>query len=72
MKTFNLLKRREARVKMTHTEKCATVFFIIGSKRQLPETLDGNGAMRGERKRSVGEAMGDTLGFHDSEGSDDE
>ena len=66
-------EERETRVKMTHAGKCATVLAIIGSKRQLSIFPERNGAVCGEReRRSVGEALGDTLGFDDSEGSDDE
>ena len=70
------VRETDARVKMTLRGKCATILAIIGSKQQLsvfPETLESCAAVGGKRReRSVGVALGDTLGFDDSEDSDSE
>ena len=71
-------EERDSRVKMTLSGKCATVLAIIGSKKQLsifPETLDAgrhrNGAVVGGR-RSVGQILGNSLGFDDDNEEDGE
>ena len=62
---------------MTLSGKCATVLAIIGSKKQLaifPEMPDGchrNGAVVGAR-RSVGQILGNSLGFDDDNEVDGE
>ena len=68
-------EERGTRVKMTLSGRCATVLAIIGSRKQLsifPETLDSchrNGAVIGgansRARRSVGEVLGNSLGFAD-------
>ena len=70
-------EERDRRVKMTLTGKCATILAIIGSKKQLslfPETLDAgrhrNGAVVGGR--SVGQVLGNSLGFDDDNEEDEE
>ena len=70
-------EERESRVRMTLSGKCATVLAIIGSKKQLaifPEMPDGchrNGAVVGAR-RSVGQILGNSLGFDDDNEVDGE
>ena len=70
-------EEKDKRVKMTLTGKCATILAIIGSKKQLslfPETLDAgrhrNGAVVGGR--SVGQVLGNSLGFDDDNEEDEE
>ena len=69
---------RDARVEATLSGNCVTVLAIIGSRKQLsifPESLDScvrNGAVRRGRKvKSVGQILGNTLGF-DEENEDGE
>ena len=71
-------EERDTRVKMTLSGKGATVLAIIGAKKQLsifPETLDAgghhrNGAVVGVR--SVGQILGNSLGFDDDNEGDGE
>ena len=66
-------EERGTRVKMTLSGRCATVLAIIGSKKQLsifPDMLNSchrNGALvggaNGRARRSVGEVLGNSLGF---------
>ena len=68
-------EERSTRVKMTLSGRCATVLAIIGSKKQLsifPDMLNSchrNGALvggvNGHARRSVGEVLGNSLGFDD-------
>ena len=61
-------------VKMTLSGRSVTVLAIIGSKKQpsifpeMPDSYHGNGALVGGgngRARSVGEVLGNSLGFDD-------
>jgi hypothetical protein len=72
------MKKRDSRVKMTLSGKGVTVLAIIGAKKQLsifPETLNAghhrNGAVVGVR-RSVGQILGNSLGFDDENEDDGE
>jgi hypothetical protein len=71
-------EERDTRVKMTLSGKGVTILAIIGAKKQLsifPETLDAgghrNGAVVGVR-RSVGQILGNSLGFDDDNEDDGE
>jgi hypothetical protein len=70
-------EERDSRVKMTLSGKGVTILAIIGAKKQLsifPETLDAvhhrNGEVMGVR-RSVGQILGNSLGFDDDNEEDD-
>ena len=71
-------EERDSRVKMTLSGKGVTVLAVIGSKKQLsifPATLDAdhhrNGAVVGVRM-SVGQILGNSLGFDDDNEGDGE
>ena len=70
-------REKDARIKMTLAGRCATVLAIIGSKKQLsifPEPFDGchgNRAVSSNGKvRTVGQILGNSLGFEDHEEDD--
>ena len=73
-------EERDSRVKMTLSGKGVTVLAVIGAKKQLsifPETLDAgrhrNGAVVGAGvRRSVGQILGNSLGFDDDNEGDGE
>ena len=69
-------EEKESCIRMTLSGKCATILAIIGSKKQLsifPETPAGcrrNGAV--VDARSVGQILGNSLGFDDDNEVDGE